>query len=199
MITHSMCIVWLQPVHSSNSYCIIYYNSHLGAFAMEKWFSNGMKWNIELAVTNCIHPQMVTYIWHPILHQSITLWLHMIHESQHILSFHHDAHESLEFEPLMWPTTFDYYLFHVYLFVYATAVILDRLCNIWRGRPFSIHSPNANDIVDEKCRSNNTGYIKQIPIEEKYTHTHKHRNARERERKRIKNVSINLYANSQEP
>lgn len=51
----------------------------------------------------------------------------MIHGAQHILWFHRDALESLEFEQSMWPTTFDYYLFHVYLFENGAAVILDRL------------------------------------------------------------------------
>lgn len=59
----------------------------------------------------------------------------MIHGAQHILSFRRDALVLPEFVPSMWPTTFDYYLFHVYLLEYAAVVILDRLV----GFGFGLH------------------------------------------------------------
>lgn len=86
-------------------------------------------WNgiASVVVQKYFTAKIATYIWHPILHRPITIWMGMIHGAQRILSFHRDALVLPEFVPSMWPTTFDYYLFHVYLFEYGAVVILDRL------------------------------------------------------------------------
>lgn len=132
--------------------------------------------------------EIVTYIWHPILLRPITIWLHMIHGAQHTLWFHHDALESLEFEQLMWLTTSDYYLFHVYLFECVAAAILVRL-----------HSFSMNFVHGQ-----HTQWCKWFGIDEMHPTTGYHQiyseifrgKNKKNKKSNCKNVSINLYANS---
>lgn len=126
---------------------------------------------------------IVTYIWHPILLRPITIWLHMIHGAQHILWFRHDALESLEFEQPMWLTTFDYYLFHVYLFEHRAAVILDRL-HYFAILEFIRCAPKCK--WHHRWNVPNSGCIKNGYISHRRT----------RKKRYVKNVSINLNANS---
>lgn len=163
--------IWIWPlslicwVKYDNSMHCLWQTQQSNAFAMETWFydtkmqyefRNYIAWMV-VTTESKILPQntFATYIWHPISLRPITISMDMIHGAQHILSFHRGALVSPEFGPLMWLTTFDCYLFHVYSLEYEAVAALGRLIILeiiiwWQMRRAFKCLQNANDVIVRK-------------------------------------------------